>query len=327
MADSSLWVRWIQCYLIRKNSFWSIKENTSSGSWVWKKLLKLRGLAQQFLRKEIRNGECTSFWYGSWSRFGPLIEILGERGPLDLGIPNSFSVAEVKRMRRRRNHKVDILNQVEEEIRKLGNQQDEDITLWKHAEGKYMAKFTTSNTWDQIRDTKPICDWSKGVWFSHSTPKYSFMIWVTLKGRLQTTDRMMRWNNSINTECVLCNEESESCAHLFFGCRYSENVWRNLAGGLMQDMFTTDWSNLIRIVSKPWLTPIKTFLLRYTLQAAMHTIWWERNTRRHGEDPKTMATLTQLVDKNIRLKLLAVKGKGNYLEEGLITWFGTRLDL
>ena len=59
----------------------------------------------------------------------------------------------------------------------------------------------------------------------------------------------------------------------------------------------------------------------------MHTIWWERNARRHGEDPKTMATLTQLVDKNIRLKLLAVKGKGNYLEEGLITWFETRLDL
>lgn len=29
-AESSLWVRWIQCYLIRKNSFWSIKETTSS---------------------------------------------------------------------------------------------------------------------------------------------------------------------------------------------------------------------------------------------------------------------------------------------------------
>ena len=47
----------------------------------------------------------------------------------------------------------------------------------------------------------------------------------------------------------------------------------------------------------------------------MHTVWWERNARRHGEDPKTMATLTQLVDKNIRLKLFAVKEKGNYLEE------------
>lgn len=67
MTESSLWVRWIQCYLIRKNSFWSIKENTSAGSWVWRKLLKLRGIAKQFLRKEVRNGNSTSFWYDRWS--------------------------------------------------------------------------------------------------------------------------------------------------------------------------------------------------------------------------------------------------------------------
>ena len=85
MAETSLWVRWIHCYLIRKNSFWSIKENTSSGSWVWRKLLNLRGLAKQFLRKEVRNGNGTSFWYDRWSRFDTLIEMLGERGPLDLG--------------------------------------------------------------------------------------------------------------------------------------------------------------------------------------------------------------------------------------------------
>lgn len=95
----------------------------------------------------------------------------------------------------------------------------------------------------------------------------------------------------------------------------------------MQDMFTTDWSTLIGIVSKPWLTPIKTFLIRYTLQAAMHTIWWERNARRHGEEPKSTTTIIQLVDKNVRLKLLAVKGKGRHFEEGLITWFGTRPSL
>lgn len=93
----------------------------------------------------------------------------------------------------------------------------------------------------------------------------------------------------------------------------------------MQDTFTTDWSTLVRIVSKPWLTPIKTFLPRYTLQAAMHTIWWERNARRHGEEPRDMANLIQLIDKNVRLKLLAVRGKGRHFEKGLITSFGTRL--
>ena len=115
---------------------------------------------------------------------------------------------------------MDILNQIEDETSKLGNHQDEDIVLWKHAEGRYIDKFSTSKTWDQLRAIRPVCPWNKGVWFSQSTPKYAFMIWIASKGRLQTTDRMQQWNNSINTTCVLCNDTPESCAHLFFGCRY-----------------------------------------------------------------------------------------------------------
>ncbi|XP_018453449.1 uncharacterized protein LOC108824512 [Raphanus sativus] len=250
--------------------------------------------------------------------------MLGERGPLDLGIPDNYSVAEAKRNRRRRNHRVDILNQVEEEISKLGNHQDEDMALWKLSAGNYRANFSTSKTWDQLREKKPTCDWHKGVWFSQSTPKYAFMMWITLRGRLQTMDKMRQWNNSVNPVCVLCDEASESCAHLFFECKYSERVWRNLVEGLMQGGYTAVLRELVEIVSKPWLTPIKTFILRYALQATMHTVWWERNARKHGERPRDLDSLTKLVDKNIRLKLLAVKGRGNFYTEGLITWFGTR---
>ncbi|KAL0800128.1 hypothetical protein Bca101_055303 [Brassica carinata] len=94
----------------------------------------------------------------------------------------------------------------------------------------------------------------------------------------------------------------------------------------MQDSFTTDWNNLIALVSKSWLTPIKTFVLRYTLQATVHAIWWERNARRHGKKPKDAETLITFVDKGVRLKLLSIKGKGKYFDEGLITWFGARLN-
>ena len=290
MAEKSLWVRWVQCYLIRKGSFWSIKENTSSGSWVWRKLLKLRGLAKQYIKKEVRNGEITSFWHDSCSRFDTLKDLLRERGPLDLGVPDHYSVGEVKRSRRRsrrrRNHRVDILNQIEEVISRLDNDSDEDIVLWKHAEGKFKTNFSTSKTWNQIRNVKSVCTWHKGVWFSQSTPKYAFTMWVAIKGRLQTTDRMQQWNSSINTTCVLCNDMPESCAHLFFGCRYSGMIWRKLVEGLMRDAFTVDWSELISIVSKSWVTPIKTFILRYVMQTTVYTIWWERNARRHGEKPR-----------------------------------------
>lgn len=47
-AKESIWVKWIKCYLIRKGSFWSVKGTTNVGSWIWRKLLKLRDLAKQF---------------------------------------------------------------------------------------------------------------------------------------------------------------------------------------------------------------------------------------------------------------------------------------
>nr|VDD27057.1 unnamed protein product [Brassica oleracea] len=43
----------------------------------------------------------------------------------------------------------------------------------------------------------------------------------------------------------------------------------------------------------------------------MHTVWRERNVRRHGEQPKDIGCLVRFVDKTMRLRLLSVKGRGS----------------
>lgn len=149
------------------------------------------------------------------------------------------------------------------------------------------------------------------------------ILWVQILRILQTADRMQHWSNAINPLCVLCNEELESCCHLFFDCRYSGEIWKKLMGRLLQNDFTTDWNEIQQLISNPRQNPTKTFIFRYTLQLTMHTVWRERNARRHGEQPKDSSCLVRFVDKTMRLKLLSVKGKGKkYLEEGLTTWFG-----
>lgn len=136
---------------------------------------------------------------------------------------------------------------------------------------------------------------------------------------------MQSWNRAISTTCVLCNEDQESCSHLFFGCRYSGQVWRQLVGGLLLANYTADWNTLKMLLSNPGLNLTKTSIFRYALQATMHSVWRERNARRHGEQPRDVNCLVKFVDKTMRLELLSVKGKGQqYLEEGLITWFGVQ---
>ena len=329
-ARNSLWVQWVQCYLIRKGSFWSIKETTSSGSWIWKKLLRLRAVAKQYFRMEVRSGQQTYFWYEAWSRLGRLQEVLGERGSIVLGIPASATVSEVldnHRRRRRSRHRESIFNQVEDEIDalRLDPSREEDIPLWKQKEEVYTNVFSTRKTWRLLRSARPVCEWAKGIWFQQSTPKFSFLVWVALHQRLQTCDRMTLWSTAVNPVCILCNEEHETCRHLFFSCKYSTQVWKSLVGGILQGAFTSEWNDIVTMVSKASLPPTKQFLLRYAFQASVHAIWRERNRRRHGEQPQTTELITKFVDKAIRLKLLLVKGLGQkYLEEGLSSWFETR---
>lgn len=35
-SNSSLWVRWVHTYLFKNESFWSIKDTTNRGSWMWR---------------------------------------------------------------------------------------------------------------------------------------------------------------------------------------------------------------------------------------------------------------------------------------------------
>ena len=325
---SSMWVKWIHCYLIRKGSFWSVSVNTNLGSWMWKKLLRMRDTARHYLRVEVKNGKHTSFWYERWSQIGCLKEVIGDRGIIALGIAENAVMADVLSNHRRRRHRVSILNDVEDEIAKLregGVSEMDDIQLWRREEGKFVNSFSTKKTWLQLRPRHQMCNWSRGVWFPQSTPKYSFMLWIAMRNRMQTGNKIQAWNVAINTECVLCHEVQETCPHLFFQCPYSAKVWKSLVKGLLKNEFTTDWNAILAKVSGSSLPSTEMFLLRYTLQAAVHSIWRERNSRRHGEEPREATILSKLVDKTIRLHLLAVKAKGHaYLERSLRIWFGTR---
>lgn len=67
------------------------------------------------------------------------------------------------------------------------------------------------------------------------------------------------------------------------------------------------------------------FLLRSVFQAAVHSLWRERNGRRHGEASHGPTLLVSLVDKHIRNRIDSSRGKlhGHY-SEAMQLWFATR---
>lgn len=325
-ARSSLWVKWIWKYLIQKGSFWSVKVKSSLGSWMWKKLLHLRPLAMQLTKMEVNSGSSTSFWYDNWSPLGNLIELTGERGSMDLGIPLNTTVEGAIQMYRARRHRVNTLRLIEQEVLALKNRglnSNDDICLWKRENGEFREGFLTSQTWNLVRVQSPKVSWSKGVWFSEATPKFSFIIWLATLNRLATGDRIQRWNPQADSTCLLCKTMEESRDHLFFECSYSKEVWQGTIKEMMGRRRCYKWLDVFQVVAKGIQGRIVTMLLRYCFQAVAYAIWHERNVRRAGEPSLPASCLIARIDKLIRNRISSIRRRaGGKHEKTMEAWFG-----
>ena len=119
LSGDSLWGKWIKSYLLKKRSFWEVKSKSQVGSWMWRKVLKLRVVAKNFYLKEVGNGCSTSYWFDKWSEKGMLFDLLGDRGVIDMGVRKEATLEEaVLCVRRRRKHRNVILNEREAEAGK-----------------------------------------------------------------------------------------------------------------------------------------------------------------------------------------------------------------
>ena len=145
---TSLWVQWIQTNLLKNESIWSLKEDDKRGSWMWRKILKFRGIARQLCKVDVNNGAATSFWFDNWSPMGCLMDVIGPRGQIDMGIGKNETILTAWTKRRRRQHPSQTLQRIEHNLISLNRRENADVLLWKGKQSRYKPSFTTRDTWN-----------------------------------------------------------------------------------------------------------------------------------------------------------------------------------
>ena len=152
---TSLWVCWVKFYLLKGSSFWDVRD-TQKGSWMWRKLLKLRAVAYDFLRFEVGDGRSTYFWFDNWLNRGRLIDVTGASGTTYIGLPRRATVSDavkqnewaIRGQRSRHYHELyDAITAVPVPEPQHGR----DTVLWREGDDDYKATFSTTKTWEQIR--------------------------------------------------------------------------------------------------------------------------------------------------------------------------------
>jgi hypothetical protein len=121
----------------------------------------------------------------------------------------------------------------------IGN---EDTPIWKSNTGKY----SSSETWNQLRAKFPKVDWYNIVWFPLAIPRHSFILWLAFRDGLTTKYRMSLKGYTRSMVGLFCHEHIETKEHLFFSCSFSRRIWRvNLmdCGVVDPPVFWTDVVN------------------------------------------------------------------------------------
>ncbi|CAA7026437.1 unnamed protein product [Microthlaspi erraticum] len=228
-GNGSLWVAWVKRHLIGERLFWTA-DFSQSGSWLWKKLMKFRNLARPFLSSQVRSGSSTLFWHDDWTGLGPLIDISGANGPRVCGIRSMAVVAQAVSNGNWKipngRHPILVLMRscLPASVPDVSSLLS-DIYLWRNTADSPPEIFSSSKMWNTLHPSPPPLGWTKTVWFKRRIPKHAFILWIALRNRLTTRDKLISWGMVVPSHCLLCGIGQETRDHIFFQCPYSSQVW------------------------------------------------------------------------------------------------------
>ena len=204
--QNSLWLQWSHVFVIKSNCFWTMKAPCDC-SWTWRKLFQLRPIARPFVRSITGNGTSTFFWYDNCHTAGPLIDYLGSDFVAISGIPRTAKVSSV------------IFNDVWTwPFLSVGvppfqpNPHLRDSIVWSISPS---SQYHAMSTWNALRSHHPWAAWHKLVWFPKLIPRHSFILWMAIRGKLRTKDKLSVWRVTADAKWLLCNQDEVTYGHLF----------------------------------------------------------------------------------------------------------------
>lgn len=146
--------------------------------------------------------------------------------------------------------------------------------------------------------------WYKLVWFTNAIPKHSFILWLAVKGKSLTQDRMQAWQFEGNSNCVFCNQQKDSVDHLFFDCFFSQKICDYFSHLGVTFPRHLSWSALVELVSDQWKSnSLINVVNKIVLGSLVYFIWQERNLRLFQKQYRSSRQVVSCIVEVVRMKI------------------------
>ncbi|GFS37427.1 phytochrome and flowering time regulatory protein [Actinidia rufa] len=140
------------------------------------------------------------------------------------------------------------------------------------------GKFQSRLAYEFFRPRNAKLTWPKLVWHAAIIPRHSFILWLGLKDRLLTKNKLRDYIE--DQSCPLCSAQNETLNHLFFQCTFGKQIWANIKSWLgisraMQSLkATVKW-----LIKEARGTGFPAKIKRIGIACMVYSIWEARNKR------------------------------------------------
>ncbi|GJV38923.1 sodium/hydrogen exchanger 6 [Tanacetum coccineum] len=211
-------------------SFWDVP-CLGDVSWGWRKLLQIRPHVRPFIWHNINNGRSTAMWFDKWVDPCSLRDMLTVRNIVRSDFSLSDTVSNLisnGSWRWPHDWSSIFLNVVNILVPEINNDLDDEI-VWRDVRGVFQ-RFSVVGAWDSLRLRVDVVDWYHVIWFLHYIPRHAIHMWLVIKEKLKTQDRLRQWDVGPSIDlnllkCPLCDMVPDSHSHLFFECLFASQVW------------------------------------------------------------------------------------------------------
>ncbi|GFZ06915.1 hypothetical protein Acr_18g0010850 [Actinidia rufa] len=140
------------------------------------------------------------------------------------------------------------------------------------------GKFNAEAAYEFFRPRGPKICWTKLVWHHSIMPKQAFILWLSMKERLLTKEKMIEQIE--DTSCALCGDQIESVNHLFFHCSTTYQIWTEIRGWLGFSRALTTLKAAAKWIKKEARgTGAQAIAKKTGFAATVYFIWKARNAK------------------------------------------------
>ena len=144
--------------------------------------------------------------------------------------------------------------------------QDDDVHVWR-LEGS--GQFTSKSAYRAFFNgsiTFAVAPWRR-LWKSWAPAKCKLFLWLAIRNRCWTADRLAKRGLPHPTHCPLCDQEDETVQHLLTTCVLAREFWSRILAPLGQQDRTP------------------------TRREKSFADWWRKATKRIPKEKKGLNTM------------------------------------